>query len=373
MQLSTVPNAGLPTNFRRTKPKGDERLSAAGIMFVCPDGRALFVKRSSQGDHAGEWAFPGGRVEQDEEPADAAKREALEEVGHLSSWDLAPLHRETIDGVDFATFGQPVPDAFEPILNGEHEDHEWRSLLDPPEPLHPGVVRLLAKFFEEEADEPEHEDSGAAKELEHAMGGDSALRLALDRASVRTFDVDGRLHISETNVCKACVSPYRGDEIPEWEELGLEPDQIYQMLRPPEELEKATPTMNGVPLLRTHVPVDADDHQEKEIAGAVGTSARWDAPYIKNAVTIWPRKDIDGIESRDKCELSPGYHYKAVMIPGEFEGEPYDGMMTEIIFNHVALVEEGRQGPDVVIGDDASEVIWAAIEGALERGWRQRP
>lgn len=241
----------------------------------------------------------------------------------------------------------------------EDDDAVWKRL-----------AALLRKFFEEEADEPEHTDSGAAAELEHAMGGDSALRLALDRASVRTFDVDGRLHVAETNVCKACVSPYRGDEIPEYEELGLDPDEIYMMLRPPEELEKAYPTINGVPLLRTHVPVDADDHQEKEIAGAVGTSARWEPPYIKNAVTIWPRKDIDAVESRDKCELSPGYHYKALMIPGRFEGEHYDGMMTEIVFNHVALVEEGRQGPDVVIGDDANEIIWTAIEGAIERGWQ---
>ena len=76
--LQTVPNAGLPSGFRkRIHPNGDEKLSAAGILFLTPDGRGLFVKRAPGSDHAGEYAFPAGRVEQDEEPADAARREAL--------------------------------------------------------------------------------------------------------------------------------------------------------------------------------------------------------------------------------------------------------------------------------------------------------
>jgi len=220
-----------------------------------------------------------------------------------------------------------------------------------------GLVGGLLEFFSEEADEPEHKE----------FASDSGLRLALDRASVRSFDKDGRLHVAETNVCKACVSPYKGDEIPEWEALGLDPEKVYMMLRPPDELEKAMPTINGVPLLRNHIPVDADDHQPYEIAGSIGTSAKWEAPFIKNALSIWPQKDIDGIESKKKAELSPGYHYVAVMEPGEFEGDAYDGKMTDIVFNHVAIVEEGRQGPEVMVGDDANEILWNALERALER------
>src|SRR5271166_1538842 len=55
--------------------------SAAGIMFATRDGRALFLKRSMTGDHGYEWCFPGGTLEDGEQPEDAARREAREECG----------------------------------------------------------------------------------------------------------------------------------------------------------------------------------------------------------------------------------------------------------------------------------------------------
>jgi 8-oxo-dGTP pyrophosphatase MutT (NUDIX family) len=37
--------------------------SAAGVMMTDPDGRALFLRRSGEGDHPGEWCWPGGGVD----------------------------------------------------------------------------------------------------------------------------------------------------------------------------------------------------------------------------------------------------------------------------------------------------------------------
>ena len=33
------------------------------------------------------------------------------------------------------------------------------------------------------------------------------------------------------------------------------------------------------------------------------------------------------------------------------EGEKYDGRMTQIVAHHIALVEAGRAGPDVMVAD----------------------
>ena len=43
--------------------------------------------------------------------------------------------------------------------------------------------------------------------------------------------------------------------------------------------------------------------------------------------------------------------FKPVIESGEFDGTPYEIVMKNIRGNHVALVREGRAGPDVVVAD----------------------
>jgi uncharacterized protein len=186
---------------------------------------------------------------------------------------------------------------------------------------------------------------------------DSVLTLALDRDSVRSLDKDGRLHVAVTNLSKATVNPYKGSEIPGWEELGLDPDKIYQMLRDPEELRKAASTFNGVQLLRKHIPISVDDHQPWDVVGTTGTDAIYEDPYLKNSLHVWTQAAIDDIDSEDKRELSCGYHYRPEMTPGNFGAMPYDGVMRDIVGNHVALVKDGRAGPDVVVGDSKENLM----------------
>lgn len=176
-------------------------------------------------------------------------------------------------------------------------------------------------------------------------------RLAFDRATVRRVDVDGRMHVEISNISKACVSPYYGREIPNSEALGLEPDRIYQLLRDPAELEKGAATFNNIPLLNKHIPISAADPQHQSVVGATGGNCQFVAPYLQNSLVIWDASSIAGIETGDQKELSSAYRYVADMTPGTFDGVAYDGRMTEIVGNHVALVEVGRAGADVVVGD----------------------
>lgn len=180
---------------------------------------------------------------------------------------------------------------------------------------------------------------------------DSVLRLALDRASARVFDRDGRMRLDRVHISKANVCPYRGAEIPGWKELGLDPDRVYNLYRDPDELKKAAESSNGVQLLRKHVPVSAEDAQQWDVVGATGTDGEFDGEYLDNSIAVWTREAIDGIESDRQKELSMGYHYRADMTPGKIGDTEFDGVMRDIVVNHVALVEEGRAGPDVVVGD----------------------
>lgn len=178
--------------------------------------------------------------------------------------------------------------------------------------------------------------------------------LAFDRATVRRIDVDGRLHVEISNISKATVNPYRGNEIPDWEALGLDANRIYFLLRDPQELEKAAPTFNNIPLLSKHIPVSAAEPQKEFVVGATGSNASYQAPYLKNSLVVWDAVAIALIESEEQKELSSAYRYRADMTPGVYEGVAYDGVMRDIRGNHVALVEVGRAGPDVVVGDSST-------------------
>jgi hypothetical protein len=190
--------------------------------------------------------------------------------------------------------------------------------------------------------------------------------LAFDRATVRTVDEDGRMRVELTHISKANVCAYQGKEIPECEALGLDPSQIYMMLRDPQELEKSLPTWNSLPLLNEHIAVSSTDHQPDSIVGATGTDAQFNAPYLDNSLVIWVQDAIDGVESGKQQEISCAYYYDADMTPGVYEGVKYDGVMRNIRGNHVALVEEGRAGPDVLVNDSAENLQWAEIERALQ-------
>jgi hypothetical protein len=201
----------------------------------------------------------------------------------------------------------------------------------------------------------------------------NSFALAYDRAaSVRTISKDGRLHVAISNISKATVSPYHCTEIPRWRELGLDPDRTYQFLRDPDELEKAVPSFNNLPLLNAHSPVTAANHSPDLVIGATGSDAKFEAPYLKNSLVIWAKDAIDAVESGEQREISCGYYWTADMTPGVFNGERFDGVMRNIIGSHVALVAEGRAGPDVLVADSKEELSMhklsrkaAVVQGAL--------
>ena len=123
----------------------------AGILFVAPDGTALFLKRGPGGDFPGAWCLPGGTIEDGETREEAAKREAVEELGFLPEGDRYELARSrVVPGVEFTTYCQKIGPKFEPELNGEHTGWAWSPLTDPPEPLHPGVRVALARYGADE-------------------------------------------------------------------------------------------------------------------------------------------------------------------------------------------------------------------------------
>ena len=185
-------------------------------------------------------------------------------------------------------------------------------------------------------------------------------KLTLD--SVRETDANGYMHVAVSNLTKEQVAPYTGRSIPDWETRGLEPDKIYNIFRPREELEKAAETFNGLPLMLDHWDFDANNVPKDKIIGSLGTDARYEHPYLKNSLTIIDSNAIGLIVSGAVKELSAGYTCTIDMNGGMYDGVAYDGVMRDIKGNHVALVQEGRAGHDVKVADSKGGAIMEGIE-----------
>lgn len=186
--------------------------------------------------------------------------------------------------------------------------------------------------------------------------------------SARTKDNNGYMHVDVSNLTKEQVVPYIGSTIPGYKELGLDPDKIYQIYRPGDEIEKAAGSFNGLPLMLDHWDMDADNIPKDMVVGSLGTDARYEAPYLKNSLIVTDSNAIKAIEDGSYSELSASYACDIDMTGGVFDGKSYDGVMRNIKGNHVALVPEGRAGHDVKVADSA-----LCLEGGeREMGWMEK-
>lgn len=193
------------------------------------------------------------------------------------------------------------------------------------------------------------------------------VKFAFDKASVRTYDEDGMMHVALTPISKANVCIYYGKEIPDSEALGLDPNKAYRLLRDPEELKKAVNTFNNKPVLNKHIGVTVIDPPKESIVGSTGERSEFDGTYLKNSLVLWDIDSILGVETEKQKEISSSYRYKLDMTPGEYEGDTYDGVMRDIVCNHVAIVPSGRAGSDVFVYD--SKPIGIKLMSKLDKLW----
>lgn len=203
-------------------------------------------------------------------------------------------------------------------------------------------------------------------------------KIALDAQSKRTYDENGFLHVSISPLTRVQVAPYRGCEIPGWQELGLEPERIYKGYRPASELSKpeTIQSVNGIPIQLAHHMDYADNPAKNTRVGSTGTDGAFHDPFLTNSLHIQDKNAIDRINDGSMRELSLAYRYKPVFQSGETpDGEKYDFVMTDISANHLALVDEGRAGHEVLVydskggfmADNVDKTLPAADDDAVEK------
>lgn len=179
----------------------------------------------------------------------------------------------------------------------------------------------------------------------------------MPKESKRQRDVNGYMQVRDNPISKSGVFPYLGSEISGHE---LPPDEVFNVYRPAEELE-STETIDSfklMPFIDDHEVLGdgATAPERKGIQGYIGEQVRFEYPYLLSNIMIPSRAAQTAIDA-GKIELSPAYRCVYERKDGIFEGAPYQFIQRNIRANHLALVSEGRTGPDVAVLDHRTITI----------------
>jgi hypothetical protein len=162
-------------------------------------------------------------------------------------------------------------------------------------------------------------------------------------------DYNGYITVTDRPISKVGVFPYLGKSIG-----APNPDRVYKVLRPLKELsnKETIESFKLVPLIDEHEMLgsEATPAEKKGVQGTLGENVYFKDNTLFGNLKVFSESLKNLIEGGKK-ELSLGYKCKYIFEEGEFNGEKYDAIQTEIRGNHIALVEEGRMGKEVSVID----------------------
>ncbi len=311
---------GIPESVGKEFIAEDDAPRAAGILYLNA-GRALLILRGADaGSFPNTWGFPAGHIEDGESPLLAAMRESQEEVGFAPN-DLDPL----MEADGFCLY--LARDCFTPVLNDESAGYVWAPVDCLPQPLHPGVSDAITL---------------------------AVAKCALEAPAMdeRAIDTNGWPEIKNNPISKAGVFEYRGAQIPG----SPNPDKLYRVLRPEEELssQEAIDSFKLLPWIDNHVMLGDGaglmPAEKKGVQGVIGQDVHFEDGTLYGNLKVFSNALADLIEA-GKRELSCGYRCTYDWTPGVWNGQPYDAVQRNIRGNHIALVKNGRMGPDVAVLD----------------------
>lgn len=331
------------------KTAGEDSMLAAGVLYVAAGQVLLILRAPTSAAFPLTWAFPAGSLDTGETAEQAAIRECQEEIRHtpcdLKVFDQTP---------GFTTFLCELSEPFLPVLNPESVGYMWAPLSALPSPLHPGVAATLQSF--------------------------QRTQIGLD--SARQYDGNGWFEVKANPISKAGVFPYSGRQ------LGLtgpDADRIYQVLRSPEELSdpECIESFKLIPWVDEHTMLGPNAQaltdralpaEAKGVQGVIGEEVFFKDGTLFANIKAFSATLAELIQAGKK-ELSAGYRCVYDIASGIWEGQAYDAIQRKIRGNHLALVTEGRMGPDVAVMDrltftfDAKDLKMAtestAGEGAM--------
>lgn len=204
-----------------------------------------------------------------------------------------------------------------------------------------------------------------------AMGNDQNMTgkgFAMDKAAVsaRIADVNGWYEVKGNPLSKVGVFPYLGSSLTG--NPDAQPGKVYQVYRPEEELSspECIASFRLLPFIDDHTMLGHEDEgltpaEEKGVHGVIGEDVYFEDIYLRGNLKVFSQALANRIEN-NKRELSLGYRCVYDWTPGVFNGQPYDAIQRGIRGNHLALVGEGRMGPDVAVLDHSFNFTVDSLE-----------
>jgi len=135
--------------------------------------------------------------------------------------------------------------------------------------------------------------------------------------------------------------------------------EMIGVLRLPQEVfaEDSMDSLKSIPVTVMHPKQFVTSVNAKEVMrGYTSDSVEKIADtYLKTDLIVTDADAIAGVESKAYAQLSCGYTCDLEDNEGIFQGLPYQKIQRNIRYNHLALVDKGRAGPQVRVLMDAAE------------------
>lgn len=159
----------------------------------------------------------------------------------------------------------------------------------------------------------------------------------------------------DANLTRVGVLLYRNDD-----------GSVRRELRHPDEVFKAVSlgSLEDAPVTDLHPSeglVNLDNRGTLE-KGHVRSAVAHDDRFVTGSIIVKDKGLIEAIERGDRRELSPGYSTRLDETPGEWNGEPYDAIQRDIVYNHLGIGPKGwgRSGSEVSLKMDSGLVSYEA-------------
>jgi hypothetical protein len=186
------------------------------------------------------------------------------------------------------------------------------------------------------------------------------LRFDKHEISKPTIDQNGYLH-ADARVTRAGVFVYHKADGSTTRELR-HPDDVFKA--------DSMATLKNRPVTDGHPypgKLDAKNTKQFSVGSLVKSPIKNDI-YLDTRMMVTDQAAIDKIMREDSPvrEISCGYECKMVKESGVYQGEHYDERQTNIVYNHVAIVDKGRAGPQARLVLDAADGAAEGFDIALK-------